>query len=406
MVPVRPVGLGQRRAGTVPAVLTQGFRPFFLASALWAAAAMAQWLWVLSGGPAPPSVFGPLLWHAHEMLFGFIVATIAGFLLTAIPNWTGRLPVRGWSLGLLFGLWLAGRVAVAMSDIIGAAPAAAADLAFLVAFGGVVLREIAAGRNWRNLPMVGVIAVLAAANLLVHLEFVGGIGGIGDAALGLRLGIGTVAFLVALVGGRIVPSFTRNWLQKQGAPSLPAPFGWPDRAALAATAGAGLMWVAAPEARVTGAVAVLAAVLLAVRLSRWCSHRTLREPLLWVLHLGYAWLAVGFGLLGLSLWLAVLPVTPAFHALTAGAMGTMILAVMSRATLGHTGQPLTAGPGTTAAYILVTIAAVLRVVSGIGTEMGPELTILAGVSWIGAFGLFVVLYGPLLLGARRPAAER
>lgn len=384
-------------------MLAQGFRPFFLAAAIWAMAAMAQWLWMLSGGPAPPSAFGPLLWHAHEMLFGFVVAAIAGFLLTAIPNWTGRLPVRGWRLGLLAGLWLAGRVAVAISDVIGPAPAAVMDLGFLVAFGGVVLREIAAGRNWRNLPMVGVIAVLAASNLLVHLEF---IGGAGDAALGLRLGIGTVAFLIAVVGGRIVPSFTRNWMQKQGAPRLPAPFGWPDRAALVATAAAGLMWAAAPEAQATGAVAALAALMLAIRLGRWCGHRTLREPLLWVLHLGYAWLVVGFALLGLSLWFAVLPVTAAFHALTAGAAGTMILAVTTRATLGHTGQELTAGPGTTAAYVLVTAAALLRVVSGVVPGAGVELTVLAGLSWMAAFGLFVVLYGPLLLVSRRPAAER
>jgi len=403
VVPLRSLGLSEKRISTVPAILTQGFRPFFLAAAVWAIAAMAQWLWVLSGGPAPPSVFGSLLWHAHEMLFGFIVAAIAGFLLTAIPNWTGRLPVRGWSLGLLFGLWVAGRVAVAISDIIGAAPTAVVDLSFLVAFGIIVLREIAAGRNWRNLPMVGVIAVLAVSNLLVHLEFVGGVG---DANLGLRLGIGTVAFLVTLVGGRIVPSFTRNWLQKQSAPRLPAPLGWPDRIALVATAAAGLMWTAAPEARATGVVAVVAALALAVRLARWCGHLTLREPLLWILHLGYAWLVVGFALLGLSLWFAVLPVIAAFHALTAGAMGTMILAVTTRATLGHTGQSLTAGPGTTAAYVLVTVAAVLRVVAGIAPGAGEELTILAGLSWMAAFALFVVLYGPLLLNSRRRAAER
>ena len=131
-----------------------------------------------------------------------------------------------------------------------------------------------------------------------------------------------------------------------------------------------------------------------------------RSPLLWVLHLGYAWLVVGFALLGLSLWLAVLPVTAAFHALTAGAMGTMILAVTTRATLGHTGQPLTAGPGTTAAYVLVTAAAVLRVAAGIAPGVGAELTILAGLSWIAAFALFVVLYGPLLVISRRPPAER
>ncbi|MHA1601181.1 MAG: NnrS family protein [Alphaproteobacteria bacterium] len=387
----------------MPALLTQGFRPFFLAAAIWAITAMALWLWLLSGGPAPPSAFGPLIWHAHEMLFGFVVAAVAGFLLTAIPNWTGRLPVRGWSLGLLIGLWVAGRIAVAVSDTIGAVPAAVIDLAFLVAFGGIVLREITAGGNWRNLPMVGAIMVLAVSNLLVHLDYAGGIG---DAALGLRLGIGMIALLITLVGGRIVPSFTRNWLQKQGVQHLPAPFGWPDRAALVTVAAAVVMWAVAPEARATGVVAVLAALTLAVRLGRWCGYRTLREPLLWVLHLGYAWLVVGFGLLGFSLLSDVLPVTAAFHALTAGAAGTMILAVMSRATLGHTGQSLTAGPGTTAAYIFVTAAAILRVISGVAPGIEAELTILAGLFWIAAFALFVVVYGPLLLGMRRPAAER
>lgn len=387
----------------MPAILTQGFRPFFLAAAIWAIAAMGQWLWVLAGGPAPLSVFGPLLWHAHEMLFGFIVAAIAGFLLTAIPNWTGRLPVRGWSLGLLIGLWVAGRAAVATSEVIGAAPAAVIDLSFLVAFGVIVLREIVTGRNWRNLPMVGGIAVLAVSNLLVHLEF---LGGIGDANLGLRLGISTVAFLVALIGGRVVPSFTRNWLQKRGASRLPAPFGWPDRIALVATAAAGLMWTVAPEAQATGGVAVLAALALALRLARWCGHTTLYEPLLWVLHLAYAWLVVGFALLGLALWFDVLPVTAAFHALTAGAMGTMILAMTTRATLGHTGQSLTAGSGTTAAYILVTVAAVLRVVAGVTPRFEIEFANLAGLSWMAAFTLFVVLYGPLLLNLRRPAVER
>ena len=403
MVSLRTVGSADRRSNREPAILTYGFRPFFLAAAVWAVVAMAQWLWVLSGGPAQPSAFGSLIWHAHEMLFGFIVAAVAGFLLTAIPNWTGRLPVRGWSLGVLLGLWLAGRVAVTLSGIIGAAAAAVIDLSFLVAFGAVILREIAAGGNWRNLPMVAVIAVLTAANLLVHLEY---IGGVGDADLGLRLGIGTVAVLVAIVGGRIVPSFTRNWLQKRGAVRLPASFGWPDRAALAATVTAALAWAALPEARATGALALLAALALAVRLGRWCGLATLREPLLWVLHLGYAWLAVGFALLGASLWFAVLPVTAAFHALTAGAMGTMILAVMTRATLGHTGRALTAGRGTTAVYALVTAAAVLRVGAGMAPGAGVELTLLAGLAWIAAFALFVVLYGPLLVTSRRPAAER
>jgi uncharacterized protein involved in response to NO len=387
-------------ADTGPALLTHGFRPFFLAAGLWAVAAMAWWLWTLAGGAPPPTVFDPITWHAHEMLFGFVVAAIAGFLLTAIPNWTGRLPVRGWRLAALAGLWLAGRIAVAVSALIGAGPAAAIDVAFLVALAATVLREIVAGGNWRNLPMAAVIAGLAVCNLLVHLDFVGHSG---TASLGLRLGIAIVAFLIAVVGGRIVPSFTRNWLQKReaGRPSDqvrgPAPFGWPDRAALAATAVAGLAWAAAPEARATGAMAILAALALGVRLSRWCGLRTLAEPLLWVLHLGYGWLAAGFALLGLSLAFDVLPVTAAFHALTAGAMGSMTLAVMTRATLGHTGAALTAGRGTTAVYGLVSVAALSRVLVGAVPDFASSLAVLAGIAWIAAFALFTVIYAPLLV---------
>jgi uncharacterized protein involved in response to NO len=242
--------------------------------------------------------------------------------------------------------------------------------------------------------MAAVVAGLAVCNLLIHLDFAGHSG---TAGLGLRLGIAIVAFLMAVVGGRIVPSFTRNWLQKRGTGRLPAPFGWPDRAALSATAAAGLAWAAAPEARATGAMAILAALALGVRLSRWCGSRTLAEPLLWVLHLGYGWLAAGFALLGLSLLFDVLPVTAAFHALTAGAMGSMTLAVMTRATLGHTGAALTAGRGTTAAYGLVTVAALLRVLAGAVPDFAPSLTVLAGVAWIAAFAVFTLIYAPLLV---------
>lgn len=400
MVPLRALGGLDQTAYTGPALLVQGFRPFFLAAGLWAIAAMAWWVWMLAGGSPPPTVFDSVVWHAHEMLFGFVVAAIAGFLLTAIPNWTGRLPVRGWRLAGLAGLWLAGRIAVAGSAIIGAVPAAVIDVAFLVVFAATVLREIVDGRNWRNLPMVAVVAGLAVANLLVHLEFAGQSD---TASLGLRLGIAIVAFLIAVVGGRVIPSFTRNWLQKRGADRLPAPFDWPDRAALAATAVAGLVWAAAPESAATGAAAMVAALTLGARLSRWCGLATLSEPLLWVLHLGYGWLAAGFALLGLSVFVDLLPVTAAFHALTIGAMGTMILAVMSRATLGHTGGALTAGRVTAAAYALVTVAALSRIGAGAAPDYAAALTVAAGVAWIGAFAVFVAVYAPHLLGRVKKA---
>ncbi len=399
-----------RRAYSGPAILAVGFRPFFLGAGLWAAGAVALWLAQLAGWPALPSAFDPIAWHAHEMLFGYVTAVITGFLLTAIPNWTGRLPVCGRQLGVLFALWCSGRAAVGVSAWIGPAPAAALDLAFPVALCAVVLREIAAGRNWRNLPVAAILVVLAASNGLVHLEALGlapaeglgaGLGADLGADLGLRLGIAAVAVLITLVGGRVVPSFTCNWLAKRGEAVLPRSFGHLDRLAVAATVAAGLAWTFAPEAPASGALALLAAALGGARLAGWRGHRTLAEPLVWVLHLGYAWLVAGFALMGAAVLVPALPQSAALHALTAGAMGTMTLAIMTRATLGHSGQALTAGPGTAAIYALVGAAALMRVLAPLTAIDAALLFGLSGLAWIGAFALFVVLYGPLLVGRRR-----
>ena len=390
------------RAGPGPAILRRGFRPFFLAAGVWAAGAVALWLAEITGLLALPSAFDPVTWHAHEMLFGFVSAAIAGFLLTAIPNWTGRLPMRGWRLGVLFVLWCAGRVAVGLSALTGPAFAAVVDLAFLAVLAAVVLREIAGTGNRRNLPIAGIVVVLAGSNLLVHLE---ALGLAATGSLGLRLGLADVAVLITLVGGRIVPSFTRNWLARRGAPVLPRPFGRLDLLALGSSVVAGLVWALAPGAMAAGVLAILAAAANGARLWGWCGQRTFAEPLVWILHLGYAWLVAGFALLGLAVLFPPLPQTAALHALTAGAMGTMTLAIMTRATLGHTGRALSAGPGTTMIYGLVSVAALARVAAPFAPNGAMELLGLSGVCWVGAFGLFVVLYGPLLAGSRGGAAR-
>lgn len=387
---------GRSYAG--PEILRVGFRPFFLAGGVWSALAVVLWLGGLAGVVALPTAFDPSVWHAHEMLFGFVAAVIAGFLLTAIPNWTGRLPLRGPGLALLVGLWALGRVAVALSALTGPWAAAVLDLAFPVAFCAVVLREILAGRNWRNLPIAGVLAVLMASNLLTHLE---PLGVAETAGLGLRLGIATVALLIVLVGGRVVPSFTRNWLAKRGEQRLPRPFGRLDRLAILSSLGAGLAWTLAPEAAISGVLALLAAALGAIRLAGWRGHRTLTEPLVWVLHLGTAWLVLGWALLGAAILIPGLDPASALHALTAGAMGTMTLAMMTRATLGHSGRALTAGVGTTLCYGLVGLAALTRVLAPLVPDAAALLYALSGLAWIGAFGLFVVLYAPLLTGPAR-----
>jgi len=380
------------------ALLQLGFRPFFLAAGLWAVLAMALWLAQLAGHLILPSALDPISWHAHEMIFGYAMAAVAGFLLTAVPNWTGRLPVRGAPLAGLAALWLLGRAAVAASGLIGAPMAALIDLAFPVFFLLVVAREIAAGKSRKNLMMVVLLALLALGNALTHLET---LGGPATASLGQRLGLAALIFLIALVGGRVTPSFTRNWLAKRDAGRLPAAFGLTDRVALVATAAALLAWIAAPEAPPTPWLALAAGVALAVRLSRWCGLRTASEPLLLVLHVGYAWLPLGLILLAAARLTPLLSGSAALHALTAGAVGTMTLAVMCRATLGHSGRALTAGPGTTAIFGMITLAALLRVGGGAALgEFGAILLLASGAAWIAAFGLFLALYGPILLRPR------
>ena len=389
-------GIPRYRPWSGPALLSAGFRPFFLIAGLWAVIALPLWLAVLGGYLALPSAFDPVAWHAHEMLFGFIQAAVAGFLLTAVPNWTGRMPIQGWGLGSLAALFVVGRVAVTFSGLVGAEAAAAVDLAFPVALLAALGREVVAGRNWRNLPMLGVLGLLGVANALTHAE---ALGWASTGGLGLRLGIAVVLLLIGLVGGRVIPSFTRNWLVKRGETRLPAPAGRLDAAALAATAAALLAWVAAPGWTGVASLMGLAAIANAVRLARWRGRLTGAEPLVWVLHLGFAWLPAGFALMALAPVLGFAQ-TAALHALTGGAMTTMIVAVATRATRGHTGRALVAGRATTALYALVTVAAAARVAAGIGVAATMPLLAVAGVAWVGAFALFLGIYAPMLLAPK------
>ena len=386
------------KAPAGPALFSAGFRPFFLLAAIWAAIAVPVWLCVYSGAVPLPSALPPVTWHVHEMIFGYALATVAGFLLTAIPNWTGRLPLRGAPLATLAAVWLAGRIVVLFSAALGAPAAMAVDLAFPLVFTAVIARELVAGRNWKNLPMLGGLALLFAGSLLVHLQSVG-VANTADP--GNRLGIATALMMIALIGGRIVPSFTRNWLAKARPKGrLPAPIGRFDVAALLVTAVGLLAWVIAPAAEFTPYAELAAGAAAAARLSRWCGLATVREPLVFILHMGYGWLALGLLLLGFNGLHPLLPATTALHALTAGAIGTMTLAVMTRATLGHTGRALSAGRGTLAIYFLVTSGAILRLAAPLAGAGSLTVTWIAGFAWAGAFGLFALLYGPSLVGPR------
>ncbi len=387
-------GIPRYRPFAGPALLRQGFRPFFLAAGIWALAAMVLWIAALQGSVSIPTGFDPVRWHAHEMLFGFVVAAIAGFLLTAIPNWTGRMPLQGSRLAVLVGVWLAGRLAVLGSEWTGPAIAAAIDLSFLTLLLCVVLREILTGRNWRNLPMPVMLVGLLTANALTHAD---GAGLATTGALGQRLGIGIVILLIGLVGGRIVPSFTLNWLKRQGQSRLPARFGALDRVAVGLSVAALAVWVVALESPIDGAALIAAGLATLIRLACWRGHLTLAEPLVWSLHLGFVWIPIGFLLIGLGAFLPAVPAAAGLHALTTGAMGGMTLAVMTRAILGHTGRPLAADRSTTAIYLLVAAAAILRVAATLSADVYLPLLWTSGLAWSMAFAVFTVHYGRMLL---------
>ena len=392
------------RAWTGPTILSYGFRPFFLGAAVWAALAMGLWLAMLAGRITLPSAFEPFAWHAHEFLYGYLGAVIAGFLFTAVPNWTGRLPIVGWRLGALTLVWVAGRLAVTLGAGWPAGLVAAADLAFPLIFALAIGREIVVGRNWRNLVVLAMLAVFALGNALFHWEAAQGQSA--AQGFGLRLGLGAGVMMIAVIGGRIVPSFTRNWLVKQAPGRLPVP---PMRAFDKVTLGglllALLLWLVLPDHRLTGVALAVVGVLHLLRLSRWAGQRTLAEPLVAVLHLGYALLPMGALAMAVEILLPeAFGMAAAQHLWMAGAIGLMTLAVMTRATLGHTGQALTARRGTVLIYGALVASVLFRLAAGLWSGLSTPLLTLASLSWILAFGGFAVGYGALLL--RLPPGKR
>lgn len=391
------LALRRSRMAAAPAFLRGGFRPFFFGGPLWAIIALGIWLVVLARGASLPSTFDPLAWHRHEMLFGFVGAIIAGFLLTAVPNWTGRLPIAGAPLAALFGLWAAGRAAVLFSSVVGSVTAAVLDVGFFVVLGLLAAREVLQAQN-RNLPIVGLIFLFGLADAADHAAAAGLIG---DPDHAWKCAVALVIVMISLIGGRIIPSFTRNWLTKQGMrEGLPTQPGRFDLAVIALTAFAFLAWITAPHGWLTGSLFAVAGAAQAARLARWKGWKTFADPLVFILHIGYLWVPIGLILLAAVDFGAPIPRSAAVHALTAGAMATMILAVMSRATLGHTGRELRANAATQFAYLLVTAGALLRVSAPLGLidyRIGMEI---AGVAWLGAFLAFLGAYGPILFRDR------
>jgi uncharacterized protein involved in response to NO len=376
--------------------LRGGFRPFFFGAAVWAVIAMALWLCELAGQIALPSAFDGVAWHRHEMLFGFVGAAVAGFLLTAIPNWTGRLPIAGRPLLSLFGVWAAARVAVLLSSYVGLWPAAILDVGIFVSLALLAAREVIAS-NKRNVPVVGMVLLFGLADAADYLGQAGKI----DGDLGWRSAVALVIIMISIIGGRIIPSFTRNWLVKRGIKSgLPTQPQQLDAVVIASTVLALLLWLAFSDQKLTGAALLLAGAAQALRLSRWGGQRTFADPLVTILHVGYAWVPIGLVLLGLSVAGYDVPRSAGVHALTAGAMTTMILAVMSRASLGHTGRDLRASPITVVAYFCVGIGAVVRVGASLGIGRYSVMLYVAGAFWAGAMVLFLIVYRPILWSPR------
>lgn len=386
----------QMRVYNGAAFFSFGFRPFFLCGAIVAATAPVVTALVLSGAISFDSPVGMIAWHSHEMIYGYLAAVVAGFVLTAVPNWTGRLPMMGAPLMMLFALWLAGRVAMAAAP--GAWAAAIIDGAFLLVMDLILWREVLAGKNWRNLPVCMLIGLFAVGNIVWHAGVLTSVGG----ALGFRWGVAVIAVLLGLIGGRVTPSFTRNWLAKNGGKPIDAAFGLMDKAAVAGSVLAAAAWIAAPGFPGTGALLAIAAGLHFVRLVRWGGWRTHREPLVLILHVGYFWLALAFAFLSFSVFdPALVSRSTAIHALTAGAAGVMTLAVMTRATLGHTGRALTADSATIAIYGLVNLGAALRLSASFFPQYYTTVISAAGAVWGAAFVLFAVVYGRYLIEPRQ-----
>ena len=381
-----------------PVLLSYGFRPFFLFGAIYAGLAVLAWLPIFNGELQPRTAFGAIDWHVHEMLYGYLPAVVTGFLLTAIPNWTGRLPIQGKPLLALVVVWLAGRVAVTVSAEIGWFAAAVIDAGFLTLLIAAVTREIVAGENWRNLRVVVLVALLLVGNVAFHLESHFN----GSVEYGARVGIAAMVLLITVIGGRIVPSFTRNWLVRENPGRLPAPIARFDVVVIGISAIALAFWVAQPSWRLSGAALAIAGLLQVARLMRWAGDRTFRDRLVLVLHVGYAFVPLGFLLASAAAFGAV-AASAGIHAWTVGAAGTMTLAVMTRASLGHTGNALVASATTQIIYAAVVIAALARIgasVFPIWSEPLLELTVLA---WCLAFFGFAASFGSLLLGKKRAA---
>ena len=376
-----------------PVLFALGFRPFYLLAAGLAVVWIPLWVAVWHGHLALPTGFSPLSWHTHEMLFGFTSAVLVGFLLTAVPNWTGRPTITGAPLAGLAVLWVAGRALMLTGADLPWQVVAAVDVAFLPLAAVAMLRPLIATKNRRNIVFPIVLILLALANLTLHLDAAGVV----DTGAAVTRGVlGVMMVILVLMGGRVIPFFTKNRLPMANAGSNKRL----DILAIVATVLAAVLAVAAPMTTISGLAALAAAVLLVARALPWKPWATRKVPMLWVLHAGHAWIAASLFLrAGVEFGLD-LPASAADHAFTIGGIGVLTLGMMARTARGHTGRPIEASRLMTAAFAIINLAALVRV---FGPMAAPELHPVigaAGVLWALAFLLYLIEYAPILAGPR------
>ena len=402
--PGAPIALGGRKKrslggpaapSSTPPVFAKGFRLFFLLAGAQAVLLLPAWLLTLAGVLQPVRYFDAMTWHAHEMLFGFTTAVIAGFLLTAVANWTGRETLVGRPLLIAGALWAAGRLAMTIPGALPRFVPAVVDLAFLPVLAVAIARPLVAANNRKNFVMLGVLSVLWATNLAVHLDALGVASGLRSRAVGLALDL--VVLLMILIAGRVFPMFTKNGTgdaDVAGHPTL-------DKLAAVAMVVTCVLDLSLADARAGAVAAGVAGVLVAARAHGWMTRKIARVPLVWILHVGHAWIVLGLLLRPLSAFTSLASSAQATHALTVGGIGCLTLGMMTRVSLGHTGRLLAASPGMVGSFVLLTLAALVRVVAPFFTVAGYRTSVfVAGGLFTAAFVVFVAVVGPLLIAPR------
>ena len=377
------------------ALFELGFRPFFLLAGLSALVLVMSWVGVYLGLPTYASYYGPLMWHGHEMIFGYAVAVIAGFLLTAVGNWTGQKMPKNKPLIVLVVLWCLGRVLPFGYEFVPVWLIAGVDIVFLPCVGVVIGRAILKSKNKRNLFFIPVFSLFTVANVLMHLDAQAGFEGVGK--IGERMALGIVVLIVGVIGGRVIPFFTQAGLRGFKATMSDNV----NKLSIVAVAMFAVLYAFfGQQNMVVGVAALVTAGIHSVKLKGWYTPRIWGEPLLWVLHLSYVWFIVGLVLLGVESFMPLLG-KPGLHALTVGLIGGITLGMMSRVSLGHTGRPLQIVTAIKLAFALINIATLLRVfVPLVSPDFYQFAVTMSGILWCIAFVLFLLVYMPVLIYPR------